>query len=142
MASITAHKDYTKMIDQLADRSITDRPFDNYMTLFITCAALGVKAKNKHAILQSKSGGKDVMERIWHQNPQHERIIFAVALWETKDIRIFKDKEKCYEIFEQYVNGGLEEMYASYSDHRNADSIFQTIIMDMALSSQDNAEKT
>tara|TARA_B100001989_G_scaffold129336_1_gene91428 strand:- start:2852 stop:3277 length:426 start_codon:yes stop_codon:yes gene_type:complete len=141
MASIGAHSEYTEMIDQLAGQSTSDAPFKTMMHLFVACAALGIQKQSKHAPISSGDVGKDVQDRIWKQNPELEKMIYAVAFYDTKDQRIFNDSDKCYEIFQQYVNGGLEELDAIYSENRDSESTYQKLLIEMAHSSLSNLEK-
>ena len=93
MASIGARSEYAEMINQLAGQSVSDAPFKSFMHLFVACAALAIQKKNKHAPMQTADIGQSVQDRIWRSNPELERIIYAVAFYDTKDQRIFNDSD-------------------------------------------------
>tara|TARA_B100001741_G_C16257087_1_gene461202 strand:+ start:240 stop:665 length:426 start_codon:yes stop_codon:yes gene_type:complete len=141
MASIGARSEYAEMINQLAGQSVSDAPFKSFMHLFVACAALAIQKKNKHAPMQTADIGQSVQDRIWRSNPELERIIYAVAFYDTKDQRIFNDSDKCYGIFQQYVNGGLEELHVIYSDDRDSKNTYQKLLIEMAHVSLSNIDQ-
>ena len=67
-----------------------------------------------------------------------EQFIFATAFYETKDQQVFNDFDKCYKIFEEYVNGGLEELKEIYLEDHDAESLFEKLIEEMAHQTFDN----
>ena len=136
MPEITANIEYSDMIDALAGQQEQNTPFENMMKLFVAAAALGIKNKSKLSL--KKNRGKSVADRIWSRNENLEQFIFATAFYETKDQQVFNDFDKCYKIFEEYVNGGLEELKEIYLEDHDAESLFEKLIEEMAHQTFDN----
>ena len=87
----------------------SDKPFTSNADFFCFCAALG---KNQDRFVESRdrssSAFKGQVDEQTFKNRDIDRYIYAIALDKEKDLEILKQTDKCYKIFEGYINGGLE----------------------------------
>ena len=82
-----------------------EKPFQTNADFFCYCASLG-KINNKIIPTKNRADEGEVKESVF-SNRDLNGIVFAIALDETKDLEILKKPDKCFEIFEGFVNGGL-----------------------------------
>tara|TARA_B100001059_G_C17833409_1_gene586255 strand:- start:302 stop:724 length:423 start_codon:yes stop_codon:yes gene_type:complete len=139
MAEVRTKKTFEKICQDFAGQKTADAPFKNFMSFFVACAAIGVRERAK--IPFAGQAGVIVQDRLWEgsNNHDYERNIYAVALFEAKDVSIFSDKEKCYEIFESYVNGGLDYIKELHTEMNSVDATYENLIQDAAHQALENS---
>ena len=138
MAEIRTKKVFEKLCQDFAGQQTKSAPFKNFMSFFIACAGIGIRENIKTTF--SGQPGVVVSDRIWEgpNNHDYERNIYAIALFETKDVRVFRDKTKCYEIFESYVNGGLQYIKELRAELNDIDLTYKELISETAHKSLEN----
>lgn len=80
------------------------QPFRTNANFFCFCASLGVSKQN---FIPTKDKANEVRDQVF-SNYGLEGVIFSVAIAHLEDVQVLNDNDKCYEIFEGYVNGGLD----------------------------------
>ncbi len=110
MAGIRVQAEYEELIQELTSKpksSKKEKIFPTIAHFFIFAGAFGYQKQKK---IETKKARQDTVIDNIFDNAKLQVHIYAVALAEAKTIEILKDKDICYKIFENYVNGGLEEI--------------------------------
>ena len=128
MAGIKVQKDYNEIIKELTTKpkfTNVEKVFNSIAHLFIFAGAFGFHKKRK--IKTTRARQDQVVDTIFdNQNLQVH--IYAVALAESKDIAVLNNKDECYQIFEDYVNGGLEEICKIKDNFSNPEDFVQDLL--------------
>lgn len=138
MADVRTKKTFEKICQDFAGQKTVNAPFKNFMSFFVACAAIGVRENLK--IPFTGQAGVMVQDRLWEgsNNFDYERNIYAIALYDTKDVGVFSDKDKCYEIFESYVNGGLDYIKELHTEMNSIDATYEALLQETAHKSLEN----
>jgi dnd system-associated protein 4 len=103
-----AHED---MVQRLAMQKLpgTDRTLFPTIRELLCFAALLGYSENRRLPLDRDKGFEDVSYQQFERG-EAEDLIYLIALADSKDPEILKDGQegRCAEIFEEYVNGGLQ----------------------------------
>ena len=132
MANVTVDNKYDGLIKFLVSKG---NLFTYIYSLFNFAASYGY-AKNR--FIKTTKQRERVTDKIY-ENAKADVNIYAIALAHEKDMKVLDDKDKCFEIYEGYVNGGLEEI-KSISDRLPDESLFRNEILNLITSqAQKNA---
>ena len=136
MASIHPSSKY-KVFSEISDEktNITDvlgRPiFDTNAELYCFLAALGLKKGKRVKTKERHSDWGQVRDQTFDSKGLMPRI-YMIVLAESKDYSVLKDLDKCFDIFEEFVNSGFEELkkIAKKSDDEDE---FRELVLQMVL---------
>lgn len=122
MAKIHPNKKFQFFKHIAIETEITDvvtklGAFKTNASFYCFLAALGFKEGMKIPRSEQVNWG-EAQETVFSNNSL-EGQIYAIALADSQDYSILKDKDESYRIFEEYVNGGFEYLFnfsKEYSD--------------------------
>ncbi len=114
MRAIKRSKRHESMVRQLAETSHphAGRPiFPTMRELMCFAAALGFENDRKKPL---ETTTMEIDGRTFENHQQSLDLIYLLALADARDAEVLRDEheEKCLEIFEQYAEGGFEEISA------------------------------
>ncbi len=109
--NINRSRIHEDMVQRLAVQKLPDANRTLFPTIreLLCFAALLGYSENRRSPLDKAAGVEDVSYQQFERGDA-EDLIYLIALAETKDLEVLKDGEesRCAEIFEEYVNGGLQ----------------------------------
>lgn len=112
--------------------------FNTNADFYVYLAALGFSEKRKFKT-ESRSGWGEIEDKIFDsENKKLERMVLAIALSSEKDFNILKDTDKCYEIFEDYVNGGFEILLEKSQKYTSLEDFTDDLLLDIESESRKN----
>ncbi|MCY4260116.1 MAG: DNA phosphorothioation-associated protein 4 [Rhodobacteraceae bacterium] len=109
--NINRSRVHEKMVQKLAVEKLPDAERTLFPTIreLLCFAALLGYSEHRRLPLDKKRGVEDISYQQF-ERVDAEDLIYLIALAETQDPEILKEGEEshCAEIFEEYVNGGLQ----------------------------------
>ncbi len=134
MANVTVDVKHDGLIKALVSKG---NLFTYIYSLYNFAASYGYSKKR---FVKTEKVRERVTDKIY-ENSKADVNIYAIALAHEKDMKILDDKDRCYEIYEGYVNGGLEEIQ-SISDKFPDETLFRNEILNQITSqAQKNTPK-
>jgi dnd system-associated protein 4 len=107
-------KDKAELVQRLLDEKRTTGMFSTYADVIAFAASLGVKNQRRSPIAEvSQSEPAPISLEVFISRG-YERLIKLIAVTSTEDIKVLSSEDESAEttilIFEEYANGGLEQL--------------------------------
>jgi dnd system-associated protein 4 len=131
MRSIKRSKRHEDIVRQLAETNHPHAPrpiFPTMRELLCFAAVLGFERERKREL---DSVTMEIDGRTFETHEQSRDLVYLIALADSKDTEILREEneDRCISIFEQYAEGGLEEL-ASWLKERPEDPNGDVAILD------------
>ncbi|MED5603135.1 MAG: hypothetical protein VX935_12025 [Pseudomonadota bacterium] len=145
MATVFFHEEYRDLVDKLAREkpSFATRPiFSTLLDLGVFCALLGYH-ENRRREVPPQQQGNAITESAF-LNLDKESVVFLLALQEKKtgDILREKSETECWDIFQDYMNGGFEVLQEWFVENPHDGDLVDTILSKIQLIAvEDNVDK-
>ena len=143
MASVHPSSKYKNFPNISEDRPITDilgNPiFETNADLYCYLAALGLKQGKRVKTGKRDDGWGQVRDSIFDGRGLMPKI-YTVVLADCKEYSVLKDVDKCFLIFEEYVNSGFEELKKISQKSDNEEEFIELLVLQILDFAQKNLE--